>query len=273
MVRIISLFIILLFASAALAAPPSSRLATRLRRRREGRQAHFMHATDRTTKASSGSTNGTYHTSTQYSTNWAGALFDTYPSDSFNSVTGTFTVPTPQAASGETEGAAAAWVGIDGNTCTTAILQTGVDFTVINGVVSYDAWYEWYPDLSYDFEDISISAGDSVTITVTATSTTAGTAEIINQTTGQTVSKSLTSSYPLCEQNAEWIVEDYVENTSLVPFANFGAVTFTGASAGLVAGGTVEPSTADTISLEEDGTEITSVLIAANSVTITYTGS
>lgn len=60
----------------------------------------------------------------------------------FKSVTGTFIVPTPKAASGQTSGSASAWVGIDGDTCGNAILQTGVDFTVTNGKVSYDG--EWH---------------------------------------------------------------------------------------------------------------------------------
>ena len=49
-------------------------------------------------------------------------------------MTGTFTVPTPSGPNG----AASAWVGIDGDTCTNAILQTGVDFTLTDGKVSYD---------------------------------------------------------------------------------------------------------------------------------------
>jgi hypothetical protein len=35
----------------------------------------------------------------------------------------------------------------------------------------------------------------------------------------------------LCEYNAEWIVEDYESGSSRVRFADFGTVTFTGASA------------------------------------------
>lgn len=213
---------------------------------------------------------------------------------SFKSVTGTFIVPTPQAASGETEGSASAWVGIDGNACETAILQTGVDFTIVDGQVSYDgpstptsssfthfaygadpllrtAWYEWYPDYAYDYAGITISAGDNITTTVSTTSTTDGTAEIINNTTGETVSMPLTSTYALCRQNAEWIVEDYEEGNSLVPLANFGTVTFADASAGLVAGRSVAPGTADVISLEQR-TARTNVSVMSTSVMITYIG-
>lgn len=100
-----------------------------------------------------------------YSENWSGAAITSPPSgQTFNAVSGRFTVPTPSAPSGvaatDGEYSASAWVGIDGNTYSTAILQTGVDFTVTtSGEVSYDAWYEWYPDYAYDF-DLTISAGD-----------------------------------------------------------------------------------------------------------------
>ena len=54
-------------------------------------------------------------------------------------MTATFTVPTPSAGTGSGDSySASAWVGIDGDTCSTAILQTGVDFTYSDGSVSYD---------------------------------------------------------------------------------------------------------------------------------------
>lgn len=54
-------------------------------------------------------------TNVEYSSNWAGAVLI---GTGFTSVTGTFTVPTPT-----TAGSGSAWVGIDGDTCGTAILQ------------------------------------------------------------------------------------------------------------------------------------------------------
>jgi hypothetical protein len=51
--------------------------------------------------------------------------------------------------------------------------------------VSYDSWYEWFPDYANDFSDISFSAGDSVTVTVVASSATTGTAKITNNSNGQ----------------------------------------------------------------------------------------
>lgn len=70
------------------------------------------------------------------------------------------------------------------------------------------AWYEWYPGVQHAFSGISFFLGDSVTVTVTTSSTTSGTAIIENTSTGQTVTQQISSSYTLCETNAEWIVKD-----------------------------------------------------------------
>jgi len=206
----------------------------------------------------------------EYSSNWAGASWES-ASGTYKSVTGTFVVPTPKAPSGGSGTySASAWVGIDGDTCGSAILQTGIDFTISGGSVSYDAWYEYYPDYAYDFSGIPISAGNTITLTATASSSTAGTVTITNVSTGKTVTKSLTSTAKLCGENAEWIVEDYEEGSSLVPFANFGTVTFTGAVATTSAGSTVGPSGATIIDIRQSSQVLTSVSTTSNSVTISY---
>ncbi|KAH0827970.1 peptidase A4 family-domain-containing protein [Lanmaoa asiatica] len=245
----------LLLASAALAVP-SSRLEARLARRRENRQSQPINRLESPAGAVS---------NVEYSSNWAGALW-AEGDGTFTTVTGTFTVPTPSG----TSGAASAWVGIDGDTCQNAILQTGVDFTITNGQVSYDAWYEWFPDYAYDFSGISISAGDVIKTTVTASSTTSGTAVIENLTTGQTVTQALTSTYALCEQNAEWIVEDFEQNGHLVRFADFGTVNFTSATASGLSGTAYTPSGAVIIDIEQHGQVLTSVTTSGSTVAITY---
>jgi hypothetical protein len=81
----------------------------------------------------------TNNTNAEYSTNWAGAV---QIGSGYTTVTGTIVVPTPKTPSGGSssrEYAASAWVGIDGDTCQTAILQTGVDFYVQGTTVSFDA--------------------------------------------------------------------------------------------------------------------------------------
>jgi len=206
----------------------------------------------------------TNKTNVQFSGNWAGAVL---VSTGFTSVTGTFIAPSPT-----TAGSGSAWVGIDGDTCGSAILQTGIDWTRSGTRITYDAWYEWFPDFAFDFTGITISAGNSITVTVTATSTRAGTATIKNNTTGVTVTHSFSGAQveaSLCEQNAEWIVEDFESGSSLVPFANFGTVTFTGASA--KKGTTTVPVTGATIIDLEQNTVLTNCgLVGTSGVTCTY---
>lgn len=123
---------------------------------------------------------------------------------------------------------------------------------------------------SYTFSGISISAGDTITVTVTATSTTGGTAVVKNVSKGTSVTHTFSGqSNALQELNAEWIVEDFSEGNSLVPFADFGSVTFTGASA-TGSSGTVGPSGATIIDIEQNGEVLTSVSTTSTSVTVNY---
>lgn len=204
----------LLLAGSAVAAPGTAMRRERNRKRAEARRGGLNNRVDGPDGVSTNNTN------VSYSTNWAGAVL---VSTGFTSVTGTFTVPTPTSA-----GSGSAWVGIDGDTCGTAILQTGVDWTKSGSSITYDAWYEWYPDYAYDFSGITLAAGNVITVTVTATSKTAGTAVIKNVSTGKTVTHTFNGGVDgdLCEYNAEWIVEDFEENNALVTFADFGTVTF-----------------------------------------------
>ncbi|KAK3316506.1 acid proteinase [Apodospora peruviana] len=208
----------------------------------------------------------------EYSTNWAGAVLI---GSGYKTVTATIVVPTPHRPSGgstTTQYAASAWVGIDGDTCQTSILQTGVDFYVQGSTVSFDAWYEWYPDYAYTFSNFAISAGDSITMTATATSTSSGSVTIKNNTKGKTVTHSFSGqSAHLCETNAEFIVEDFEENGSLVPFANFGTVTFTGAKVTTTSGATVGVSGASILDIKQNNVVLTNCGTSGSStVTCSY---
>ncbi|KAI1383966.1 peptidase A4 family-domain-containing protein [Hypoxylon trugodes] len=260
----------LLCANLALAAPGTAmrrqRHAEKIAERRVARTGNTLQPAEGDFNIAS--TNGSAHV--EYSSNWAGAVLI---GTGYKTVTGSIVVPTPKVPSGgssSTEYSASAWVGIDGDTCETAILQTGVDFTIQGSSVSFDAWYEWYPDYAYDFSGIDISAGDTVTFTVTASSTAAGTAVIENETTGQKVTHSFSGeSDKLCQTNAEWIVEDYSSGGSLVSFADFGTVQFTGAS---VNGGT-GVSGATIIDIQQSSKVLTDCSTSGSSTVVcSYTG-
>ncbi|AEO63648.1 uncharacterized protein THITE_2109181 [Thermothielavioides terrestris NRRL 8126] len=200
----------------------------------------------------------------EYSSNWAGAV---QIGTGFTFVTGTITVPSVY--NGNPYSAASAWVGIDGDTCQTAILQTGVSFY---GDGSYDAWYEWIPDYSYSFSGFGLRAGDEIRMTVDATSKTTGVATLENLSTGAKVSHTFRNTpSTLCETNAEWIVEDFESGGSLVPFADFGTVTFTDAYA-TGSGGQVTPQGATIIDIRQSGRVLTNCGTSGADLTCTYTG-
>jgi hypothetical protein len=132
------------------------------------------------------------------------------------------------------------------------------------------AWYEWYPAPSIDFTGIRFHHGDEVRLTVRAKTTTSGWAEIENLTTGKRVSKFITSTFALCEKNAEWIVEDYEQGGGLVPFANFGKVKFSHAEATRHSGAVVGPLGAQIFELQQGSNLLTHVSKTPTSVTVTY---
>lgn len=262
-----------LLATSAVAAPArkGSSLAQRLASRRKTTLPILVEPS-RTTEFSPAGNNS----NVQYSDNWAGAVLTAPPSgQTFNAVSAQFVVPTPKVPSGGSGTyAASAWVGIDGDTYQDAILQTGVDFYASSsGGVSFDCWYEWYPNDAYDFSGISVSAGNTISLSVTSSSSSKGVATIKNLSTGQTVSKSLSapsSSSHLSGQNAEWIVEDFEEDGSLVPLANWGTVTFTNAQYGASSssGGTTG---AQILDIEQNGKVYSSVSIPSSSeVVVSY---
>lgn len=216
----------------------------------------------------------------QYSHNWAGAVWENPPPEGpFYAVSGTFTVPDPKAVGKPSGGttAGSAWIGIDGDTYGAAILQAGVDFYVkADGKTSFDAWYEWYPDYAYDFE-MSIAAGDVISIWVQSYSSSEGDVYIENQTTGETASQQLkapSEKSKLAGQNAEWIVEDFQSGGELVSLVDFGTVTFTDAQAQAGESEKIIPvKGATTIELKQSDKVYTQTTIKEDTVLdVKYTG-
>ncbi|KAJ0165685.1 Aspergillopepsin-2 [Colletotrichum tanaceti] len=200
-----------------------------------------------------------------YSGNWAGAIKN---GKGYNHVTGTITVPKVSGARGA---AASAWVGIDGDTCQTAILQTGISFYADG---TFDAWYEWLPDYAYSFTNFGVSVGDQVRMTVDASSKTRGVATIKNLTTGQQVTHRFTRApSPLCETNAEWVVEAFQEDGKQVTLVNFGTVTFKNAAA-TGSGGSVSAAGAglSDISANSGQTVLAASSVNGSTVTVKYVG-
>jgi len=71
--------------------------------------------------------------------------------------------------------------------------------------------------------------------------------------------------------SAEWIVEDFLSDNSEVPFADFGSVTFTGASA-VINGATVTPGSDSAVwnIVLDENKALTSTTISGSTVTVDY---
>ncbi|KAJ6481975.1 peptidase A4 family-domain-containing protein [Mycena sanguinolenta] len=204
------------------------------------------------------------------STEWAGVGMESV-ANTYKSVTGTLVVPDLQpAAGGASSGyyGGSAWVGLDGITCDN-LMAAGISFTYLQGTVTAQAWTEVYPNAAVNLA-MTVNPGDSLKLTLTATSTTAGTAVLENLSSGESSTVSLTAPSPLCLENAEWIVEDFEDGTFLIPFADFGSITFNDASATTQSGSTVNPSGGHVINMVQSGIQFTSASSTGSSVTVDY---
>jgi Peptidase A4 family len=136
------------------------------------------------------------------STNWSGYVLSGGP---FSAVTGTFTVPSIEAAEVDTR--VAEWVGLDGaSPSDTALIQAGVqeDYDATTNTVRAYAWWEILPALETT-APLAVQPGDRVTVTLTQAGSGQWTIALQDDTTGQTFAT--TQAYAGSGATAEWIVE------------------------------------------------------------------
>jgi len=152
----------------------------------------------------------------------------------FTAVTGTWTVPTVTCAPGETS-SSAIWVGIDGaaSTASDTVEQDGMSADCTSGTPSYFAWYEMFGDaavnngfaVNLSTSTDPVTPGDSMTATVSVLGN-VWTLTVADNTAGWSFTPG-PIAFTAQESSAEWIVE----RSTPSPLSDFGAVTFTGASA------------------------------------------
>jgi hypothetical protein len=167
---------------------------------------------------------------TSTSTNWSGYAV---LGSSFTSAKGSWTVPAATCSSGDQY--AAFWVGIDGYSSKT-VEQTGTDSDCDGKNPSYYAWYEFYPNPSFNISSLTIKPGDHISASVTYSGS-EFTITIADETTGKSYSKSATVSGAK-RSSAEWIAEApcCTARGGILPLADFGTVLFGEDSTGV--GGT-----------------------------------
>jgi hypothetical protein len=192
--------------------------------------------------------------------NWSGyavPLDTSGVSDTFSQVQGTWKVPT--VTGGRSAAYLATWVGLDGYTSGT-VEQTGTeqDWTG-RGQQNY-AWFEMYPNGSYEIEGFPVDPGDSIsaqvlyvgqtTVTVGRGRSTQTEQESVFQLTiknntrnvSYTVPASYTTIPTPSRSSAEWIAEAPSSNRGILPLDDFGTVNFSSCYATGLAGA-VEPLT------------------------------
>lgn len=159
---------------------------------------------------------------TSSSSNWSGYAAS---GGTFTSVTATWKVPTVSAT---TSGADATWVGI-GGLVSNDLIQAGTQAMVDgSGSVEYSSWIEMLPQSSRPVP-LTVSAGDSVTVTITQQSGNDWLISMKNNTTKGTYS--VTVQYASSNSSAEWVQEAPSVGRGLVTLDAFGTVPFSGASA------------------------------------------
>jgi Peptidase A4 family len=173
--------------------------------------------------AASSVRNGRLHRITNStSTNWSGYAVT---GSKFTSVSSSWTEPT---ATCSATAYSSFWVGLDGDTSNT-VEQTGTDADCSGRTPQYYAWYEMYPKYPVNFRN-TVKPGDKLSASVTTNGSGSFTLKISDSTQGwsQTVSAKLKSAKLA---SAEVIAEAPSSSSGVLPLANFGTVSFTGASA------------------------------------------
>jgi Peptidase A4 family len=180
------------------------------------------------------------------SANWSGYAV-TGPTSSVTYAAGSWIVPAstcPVGASHHraTPEYAAFWVGIDGWSSNT-VEQIGTDSDCYDGTPSYYAWYEMYPQASYNASCTaqeehkgtcsqvgnmtSLKPGDVISASVTYNASDNNfTLAISDLSSGASFSITLTPKGTPQRSSAEWIAEAPSSSSAVLPLADFGAVNF-----------------------------------------------
>lgn len=200
------------------------------------------------------------------SSNWSGYVVTGGP---YTAVSGTFTVPA--LSSGATSGDnTSTWVGIDG-WGNNNLIQAGIDEDIDPdnpGQVDIWPWWEVLPAESTPISTVSVSAGDTVTVSISQQGGDEWEISLTDDTNGQHFS--IDQPYSGAGQSAEWVVEapENAGTGQIYPLAPYSpAVSFTdlginGNEQGL-----------DEVSLVQGGTAVsTPSAFTSSGFTVSYSG-
>jgi hypothetical protein len=155
------------------------------------------------------------------STNWSGYAVT---GGRYTQVSSSWTVPSVSCAG---TAYSSFWVGLDGDTSGT-VEQTGTDSDCSGSTPQYYAWYEMYPKFPSNFSN-PVHPGDKMSASVTTNGSGSFTLTISDGTAwSRTVTARLKSAKLA---SAEVIAEAPSSSGGVLPLANFGTVSFSGATA------------------------------------------
>ncbi|KAK4100576.1 concanavalin A-like lectin/glucanase [Parathielavia hyrcaniae] len=164
---------------------------------------------------------------TANSANWCGSVNTTPSNDQITVIHGSFTHPGCTKRTGQSyPQAAASWVGIDGDSWTSALLQAGTVCIVRLIYAHSSPWWQWVPSGAYTISSMPVAVDDWFEITINTTSTTAATVCVTNLSQATSYTISITNGATLARVNADWVIERPYYGASLAGFPTFTDVWF-----------------------------------------------
>jgi len=173
------------------------------------------------------------HVLNSTSSNWAGYAAT---GSKFTSVSASWTQPAVSCSSSTTY--SSFWVGLDGDG-SNSVEQTGSEADCSGGRAVYSSWYEMYPAYPVNYSN-TVKPGDHFTASVTSKG--GGSFSLVLSDTTEGWSHTTTGSYSgAALASAEVIAEAPSSSSGVLPLANFGTASFTGATANGQAIGNYSP--------------------------------
>lgn len=154
------------------------------------------------------------------SANWSGYALASQDANSFQSINGSWQVPTVHASSQTTSSFGANWIGIDGFN-NSHLIQTGTGEQVINGAVQYFSWWEILPQTA-TLINMVVQPGNTMHASIINLGSGVWQITIQNVSLHESFTTEQTYSGPA--QSAEWIQERPQINGSLStldPYSTF----------------------------------------------------
>ncbi|KAK0644555.1 concanavalin A-like lectin/glucanase domain-containing protein [Cercophora newfieldiana] len=179
---------------------------------------------------------------TATSANWCGSINHATTLNQIKLIHTYFQHPTCTIRSGQSyPQAVAAWAGIDGDSWTSALLQSGTVCKIDNstGIVRNEAWWQWLPNGAYTISSMPVAANDWFELTINTTSSTAAKITLANLNQGYTYAITISGGQALGRIDADWVVERPMYGSGLAGFATFTDVWFQDAYATRVTSGSV----------------------------------